>query len=64
LYNSKWVQTTNPAPSEARDIFVLFFTPELIKEFTKNTNWYAKEQKKKTPLRERSVWKDWVEVAD
>jgi hypothetical protein len=43
----------NPAPSEVRDFFMLFFTPELIREFTKNTNEYAKEQIKKTPLRER-----------
>jgi hypothetical protein len=26
---------------------MLFFTPELIKDFTKNTNEYAKEQIKK-----------------
>jgi hypothetical protein len=54
----------NPAPSEVRGFFMLFFTPELIKEFTKNTNEYAQEQIKNTPLRERSVWKEWVEVTD
>jgi hypothetical protein len=37
----------NPAPSEVRDFFMLFLTPELIKDFTKNTNEYAKEQIKK-----------------
>jgi hypothetical protein len=37
----------NPAPSGVRDFLMLFFTPELIKEFTKNTNEYAQEQIKK-----------------
>jgi hypothetical protein len=37
----------NPAPSEVRDFFMLYFTAELIKECTRNTNEYAKEQIKK-----------------
>ena len=32
-------------------------------EFTKNTNEYAKEQiRKNTPLKERSIWRHWVDV--
>jgi hypothetical protein len=36
-----------PPPNEVKDFFMLFFTPELMHEFTKNTNEYAKKQIKK-----------------
>jgi hypothetical protein len=43
-----------PPPKEVKDFFMLFFTPELMHEFTKNTSEYAKEQiRKNTPLKER-----------
>jgi hypothetical protein len=35
---------------------MLFFTPELIKEFTKNTNEYAKEQIKKHTTEGKISW--------
>ena len=53
-----------PPPKEAKDFYKLFFTPELMHEFTKNTNEYAKEQIKNTPLKERSIWRHWVDVTN
>ena len=54
-----------PPPKEVKDFFMLFFTPELMHEFTKNTNEYAKEQiRKNTPLKERSIWRHWVDVTN
>ena len=51
--------------NEVKDFFMLFFTPELMHEFTKNTNEYAKEQiRKNTPLKERSIWRHLVDVTN
>jgi hypothetical protein len=36
-----------PPPKEVKDFLKLFFTPELMHEFTKNTNEYAKGQIRK-----------------
>jgi hypothetical protein len=49
-------KTPYPPPNEVKDFFVLFFTPELVHEFTKNTNEYAKEQIRKKYSTEREIY--------
>ena len=54
----------NSKPESDLEFFQLFFTNELIKEITNETNRYAAEKiGAKRPFQQHSVWENWKDVS-